>query len=104
MEEKEYDIDVVADKGIFLQKRDCLDNGSGMVMEIVKRGKWEHNENDTIRYVGWKAILRKTDEMFPYSHRRVSEAKVVRVDGGEDQFTITIKRLNGYNRRSNRTI
>ena len=103
MEDKEYEIDVVADKGIFLQKRDCLDNGSGMVLEIVKRGTWEHC-NGSIKYVSWKAILRKTDDMFQFSHRRVSEAQVVRVDGGNDQFTITIRRLNGRNRRFTGTV
>lgn len=97
-EDKQYDIDIITAKGIFLQKKDCLDNGSDKVLEIIKRGTWEHTPDKQIKYVGWKVIIRAKDDLYQFSHRRVAEAKVVRVDDNSEGFNITITRLNGKNR------
>jgi hypothetical protein len=94
-EDKEYNIDVVTAKGIFLQKKDCFDNGSNMVLEIVKKGQWKHGPNNDIIYTGWKAIIRKTDDLYQYSHRRVADVKIVAVDGNEDNMMMELKRVNG---------
>ena len=97
-EEQQYDIDLVMDKGIFLQKKDCLDNGSDKVFEICKKGSWEHH-NGQIRYKGWKAFLRNKDSLYEFSHRKVSRSVcIVKVDGNEESINTSLTRLNGKNK------